>query len=257
MSAFQLINKPIDIPSDKSKPYGNDSGVVNFCVFHILDVLSNTQIYDYFWQCQAFIKNIFNFFFSLAIFRKFDPMEPIELYIKFRFRSATGQIQTVGQGIGTQMFFSNLEVKGTITEIRRGLSTVFQTYGGNVAYAPSTQARGFSFTINSYSPQTTFKLDYLNDAIRQGFRIEFWILEGYLVYDGSLGLLVEDSAQAIFSHAVVEYGDGRAKHREIKRGYGLVHATETPLTIWEGVHLSIPALPSAGDQEIDVISGTA
>jgi hypothetical protein len=189
--------------------------------------------------------------------RKFGALEAIELYIKFRFSDRTGIIQTVGQGIGTQMFFSNIEVKGTITEIRRGLSTVFQTYGGNVAYAPSTQARGFAFTINADNPQTQYKLDYLNDAIRQGFRIEFWILEGYLIYDGSLGLLVEDSAQAIFSHAVVEYGDGRAKHREIKRGYGLVRGTETPLTIWEGRHLAIPALPSAGDQEIDTISGTA
>lgn len=183
-------------------------------------------------------------------------MEPIPLYIKFRFSDHAGVIRTVGNGIGTSMYFSNSEVKGTITEIQRGVSTIFNTYGGNVAYAPSTSARGFTFSINTHDKQTIYKLDYLNSAIRQGWRIEFWVLAGYFEYNSTINDFEDVPAQAFFTHAAVEYGDGRAKHRQIKRGYGLIAGAETQLTVWQGFHLAIPALPSAGDQEIDVISGT-
>jgi len=154
------------------------------------------------------------------------------------------------------MYFSNREVEGTITEARRGLSTIFKTAGGNVAYAPSTQPRGFTFTINTYLKETIFKLDYLNEAIRQGWRVEFWILEGYFTYSGAINDFVASPAQAILPYAVVEYNDGEARHRQIKRGYGLVHGAETQLTIYEGFPLAIPASPQAGSQEVDTPSGT-
>lgn len=184
----------------------------------------------------------------------------IAQYCRFRFRDRSGGIVTNRDAAGnvmsgsTFMYFSNLEIKGRITEAQRGLNTIYQTYSGNAAAAPKKQARRFDLTINTNQAATFRKLDLLNTYISLGYRAEFWVLEGNMSYSATIDDLAV-ATSVYFAHAMIEYKDGEAVHNAIKRGFSLVKAVEVPLSIYEGTHLAIPALPTAGDQETDTPSG--
>lgn len=187
----------------------------------------------------------------------------IPQYVRFRFSDRTGAI-VVNRDIngeivsgGTFMYFTNDEIKGTIVEARRGLNTVYKTYSGNVAAAPRVQPRRFDFSINTDKAVTFQKLNLINQYISLGYRVEFAILSGYYRYDAPTDDLIEQTALAIVPHAVIEYRDGESTHQAIKGGYSFVKATEVALSVHEGQHMTVPALPTAGDQQIDEISGTA
>lgn len=186
----------------------------------------------------------------------------IDQYIRFRFRDRTGAIVTnrdtngVVMSGGVFMYFSNDEVKGRITEARTGLNTIFKTYGGNVAAAPSLQPRRFDFTINTDRAVTFEKLNLINRYIGLGYRAEFWILSGYMRYDAPTDDLIEQTSLATLPYAVIEYRDGESAHQAIKRGYSFAKAVDVNLSIYEGRQMLVPAQPSAGDQEVDTVSGT-
>lgn len=178
----------------------------------------------------------------------------IQQYVRFRFRDRSGSIVNVtdpsGASLGVFMYFSNLEIKGNIIEAQRGRVNVYQTYSGAAAYAPNTVARRFDFTINTYEPSTFNKLTKLNDFLRLGYRVEFWILEGYFAYSAATDGLIADNTTPIFTRAVIEYKDEPA-HNSIKRGMGLTWQRETAISVYEGVNLTIPANPTAGDPQTD------
>jgi hypothetical protein len=186
----------------------------------------------------------------------------IDQYIRFRFRDRTGAIVTnrdinnVVISGGVFMYFSNDEVKGRITEARTGLNTIFTTYGGNVAAAPSLQPRRFDFTINTDRAVTFEKLNLINRYIGLGYRAEFWILSGYMRYDAPTDDLIEQSALATLPYAIINYRDGESAHQAIKRGFSFVKGVDVNLSVYEGRQMLIPAQPSAGDQEVDTVSGT-
>lgn len=178
---------------------------------------------------------------------------PIPLYVRLRFRNTTGAIVNTmnpdGSTLGTFMYFSNDEIKGRIVIANRGQSTVFKSMNGNVAYAPNVQPARVDFTINTYEPQTFWKLDKINQYISLGYRFEFAILEGNYNYT-NIGNTIEQ-AQLTWLRAVWEYRDGEATHRAIHRGHGLAWQRETNVSVYEAQILTIPALPTAGDQQDD------
>lgn len=186
----------------------------------------------------------------------------IPLYIRFRFRDLTGAIVTIRDEANvvmsgsTFMYFDNLEIKGRATEASRGLTEVYTTYSGNAAYSSKKQPRRFDFTINTYKAATFRKLDLLNQYLQLGYRVEFWVIQGNMTYTAVTDDLTP-ATQAYFAYSMVEYKDGESAHKAIKRGFSYVRGVEVPLSVYEGTHLAIPALPTAGDQEVDSISGTA
>lgn len=177
----------------------------------------------------------------------------IAQYIRFRFRDRSGNIVNTtdanGVAMGTFMYFSNLEVKGLVIEAQRGLNTILTTHSGNVASVPSIQPRRFDFTINTDNAATFHKLSKLNDYIRLGYRVEFWLLEGNFAYNSVTDDLFDTASATVFPFAHVQYRGNEATHNRLFRGMGLRKQTDTELSVYEGSLLAIPAQPTAGNPQ--------
>jgi len=161
----------------------------------------------------------------------------IEQYCRFRFYSVTGQANPQN-GIGADMWFSNLEIAANITEQRRYQPLVFNTAEGYAAYTPNPMPRQFEFNILLAEKITVSKLDWINEFIGAGYRMDFLINSGYYTWDQTVGDLVQVPAPAFFANAVIEYPS--ATHRQIARGRGLVYNVPQQFIVKESRILTIP-----------------
>ena len=159
----------------------------------------------------------------------------IEKYLTLEFRDTNGLVNT--QGLGTQMIFSNTEVKD-IGETDTVYPEVYTTAGGFGVSAPKLQPRKWKFEIfGSWEEATYYKMRKIVEYVGLGHKVFARIESGYLLYQGGSNEFV--SASAFMSNAIIKF-DKDTTRRTVVRGKGMLSSVPFKFELWEAKDLVVP-----------------
>lgn len=171
----------------------------------------------------------------------YEPQFYIEQYLRLRWYDPQTGITSTGGGIGTDMWFSNREIKGSITEFERYSPEVYNTLEGYAGYQTRPNNRRWEFQINNYTPGTMYKFQAILQYIQLGYYMDAYISSGYQQFDAENVLV---NGTATLSRAVLQFE--QMAWRDIKRGLGTVRHKPINFSIIESKELSLPTTGGGG-----------
>ena len=166
----------------------------------------------------------------------------IEQYLRLEFTNVNGNAVSIPLlNNSTQLDFTNQEILGAIAISSDVQPLVVETEAGNCFMTPRTVPEKWQFQINNFNQETLYKIQMIEDAVKNAYSITATILQGYLEYNGNGGL---DGLSRRMTPCIINFDT--LPYQNVLRGKGMSRRTTVDITICKSTELTLPVLAATG-----------